>query len=214
MAYVQGTCAVCALRGNCLAGKCEVGECKHWCVCIGIYLAELAGASPPPEHLVDVEHGAVGEVGRARHRLQEPEALDRPAVENEVEHVAQQVVGDLDEPRGVHLPALLFTLPLPLPDRGVAQFKLGQLTACVLIHLESAKDRLLRREEEVFGEERVEDGPALSLQVVHTHRDDVLWHAVLFHVEVCSRVLSRVPEVDGTVNLVKALSPRLGVFLL
>ena len=64
-----------------------------------VHPAQLAAAPPPPEQLVDGEHGVVGKVRHARHGFEEPEALDGSIFGiHGVEEVAQDVVGHLDDP--------------------------------------------------------------------------------------------------------------------
>eukprot|EP00965_Chrysotila_dentata_P144724 4780662-Pleurochrysis_carterae.AAC.2 len=82
----------------------------------------LGGASPPPKRLVQVEHRNVREVGHPRHRLQEPEARERPAVEAVVERVAEYVVRYRKYQRRLDRRARLLAVPHGLvAQREVAQ---------------------------------------------------------------------------------------------
>mmetsp|Transcript_10248 Transcript_10248/g.30361 ORF Transcript_10248/g.30361 Transcript_10248/m.30361 type:complete len:279 (+) Transcript_10248:960-1796(+) len=114
-----------------------------------VELAHLGAAAPPAQRLVQVEHGNVGKVGYARHRLQEPEPRDGPPVVDHVEKLAEDLVGQHDPPRRgleiglAHLPhgaglasQLLEEGPLPcathflpLGNGRVAQLELGQLVS-------------------------------------------------------------------------------------
>mmetsp|Transcript_3503 Transcript_3503/g.12203 ORF Transcript_3503/g.12203 Transcript_3503/m.12203 type:complete len:416 (+) Transcript_3503:1999-3246(+) len=59
--------------------------------------SRVHGRSPPPERLVQGQHGDVGEVGHPSHRLQEPEALDRAVDEENVDEPAEECVRHHDE---------------------------------------------------------------------------------------------------------------------
>lgn len=61
-------------------------------VSLGQYLA-------PTQGLIEVQAGDVGEVGHARHSLQEPEALDGAVVKH---HIQEHTQGEVD---GLHIPA-------------------------------------------------------------------------------------------------------------
>ena len=63
-----------------------------------VYLAQLSAGPPPAEGFVHVQHGDVGKVGHARHRLVQPEALYGAVLVYGIQQHAQRQVYATDEP--------------------------------------------------------------------------------------------------------------------
>mmetsp|Transcript_878 Transcript_878/g.1865 ORF Transcript_878/g.1865 Transcript_878/m.1865 type:complete len:254 (-) Transcript_878:162-923(-) len=94
-----------------------------------VHLLDRRAHAPPTEGLVQVQHRDVGEVGHARHCLEEPKALDGPLLGvHLVEEEAEQDVGGLDQPvLLLEVVALLLPLQLPLVQLVLVNGQLLQL---------------------------------------------------------------------------------------
>jgi hypothetical protein len=61
-------------------------------------LADLSAGAPPPQRLVEVQHGDKGKVGHAGDGFKEPEPLNWASCVGNVHQPAQRRVGGIDEP--------------------------------------------------------------------------------------------------------------------
>lgn len=91
--------------------------------------AQLRPRPPPPERLVQVQHRDVRKVRHARDRLEDPEALDRPARVQEVERDAEREVKSADRERGLVVSRSLLSGLFAPPDGGVVEGERGELLA-------------------------------------------------------------------------------------
>ena len=76
-----------------------------------------------------MQHADVGKVGHASDRLEEPEAREWPAVKEDVEAPAEEVVRPEQDERRAHLAARSLALPLALPHPVVVEDERGELFA-------------------------------------------------------------------------------------
>mmetsp|Transcript_2078 Transcript_2078/g.9126 ORF Transcript_2078/g.9126 Transcript_2078/m.9126 type:complete len:209 (+) Transcript_2078:675-1301(+) len=88
-----------------------------------VHALGLSRPAPPAEAFVEVKHRDVAEVRHPRHGFEEPKALDRPPVEQAVEHPAQNGVRHKDRQGRRNLRPLGF----PCPHRIIVQPQLLQL---------------------------------------------------------------------------------------
>ena len=94
-----------------------------------VHPPQLRARPPPPQRLVQVQHRDVREVGHARHRLEDPEALDRPARVEQVERDAEREVEAADGERRLVVPGRALAGLLAPPDGGVVEGERGELLA-------------------------------------------------------------------------------------
>jgi hypothetical protein len=90
---------------------------------LGVMHLSQLGTSPPPERLVQVQHGHVREVRDAGDDFEEPKALDRTLVEEIIQEQAANVVEGPRDGVGVDLAASSFAPLLGLRDGLVGEGK-------------------------------------------------------------------------------------------